>query len=140
MALRLHQHERADQMPARSDRTLHRARAGTAVLRPRTSTAPHLPEIQHSTGTFLTDIDGIPARPPARDRQTNGKVHAFRTDEEKMLRKALLLGGVVSSLLYVVGIDAIAALRYPDYHDYADQMVSELIAVGAPTRSLMVWL
>jgi hypothetical protein len=57
-----------------------------------------------------------------------------------MLRKALLLGGVVSSLLYVIGIDAIAALRYPDYHDYADQMVSELIAVDAPTRSLMVRL
>jgi hypothetical protein len=57
-----------------------------------------------------------------------------------MARKVLLVGGVLSSLLDVIGIDVIAALRYPDYHNYADQMVSELIAVGAPTRSLMVWL
>ncbi|HEY6617046.1 MAG TPA: DUF998 domain-containing protein, partial [Vicinamibacterales bacterium] len=40
----------------------------------------------------------------------------------------------------MISIDVIAALRYPDYHNYADQMVSELFAVGAPTRTLMVWL
>jgi hypothetical protein len=57
-----------------------------------------------------------------------------------MVRKVLLVGGVPSSLLYVIGIDVIAALRYPDYHNYADQMVSELFAAGAPTRTLMVWL
>ena len=57
-----------------------------------------------------------------------------------MVRKVLLVGGVLSSLLYVIGIDVIAALAYPDYHNYADQMVSELFAAGAPTRTLMVWL
>ena len=57
-----------------------------------------------------------------------------------MVRKVLLVGGVLSSLLYVISIDVIAALGYPDYHNYADQMVSELFAVGAPTRTLMVWL
>ena len=57
-----------------------------------------------------------------------------------MVRKVLLVGGVFSSLLYVISIDVIAPLRYPDYHNYADQMVSELFAVGAPTRTLMVWL
>jgi hypothetical protein len=57
-----------------------------------------------------------------------------------MARKVLLVGGVLSSLLYLIGIDVIAALRYPDYHNYADQMVSELFAAGAPTRTLMVWL
>lgn len=57
-----------------------------------------------------------------------------------MVRTVLLLGGVLSSLLYVIGIDVIAALRYSEYHDYADQMVSELFAAGAPTRTLMVWL
>ena len=57
-----------------------------------------------------------------------------------MARKILLLGGALSSLLYVIGIDVIAPLRYPDYHDYADQMVSELFAAAAPTRSLMVRL
>jgi uncharacterized protein DUF998 len=57
-----------------------------------------------------------------------------------MVRKILLVGGVFSSLLYLTGIDVIAAFRYPDYHNYADQMVSELLAAGAPTRTLMVWL
>ena len=57
-----------------------------------------------------------------------------------MVRKVLLIGGIFSSLLYVFGIDVIVPLRYPDYHKYADQMVSELLAVGAPTRTLMVWL
>ena len=57
-----------------------------------------------------------------------------------MVRKVLLVGGVLSSLLYVIGIDVIAALRYPDSHEYGDQMVSELIAARAPTRTLMVWL
>jgi hypothetical protein len=57
-----------------------------------------------------------------------------------MFQRVLLLGGVLSSLLYVVGIDLVAPVRYPVYHDYADQMVSELFAAGAPTRTLMVWL
>jgi len=57
-----------------------------------------------------------------------------------MVRKVLLVGGVLASLLYVIGIDVIAALQYPDYHNYADQMVSELLAAGAPTRTFMVWL
>jgi hypothetical protein len=55
-------------------------------------------------------------------------------------KRGLLACGALSSVLYVVAIDVIAALRYSDYHDYADQMVSELMAVGAPTRMLLVWL
>jgi len=42
--------------------------------------------------------------------------------------------------LYVAAIDLIAAVEHPGYHDYLDQMVSELMAVGAPTRQLLVWL
>ena len=57
-----------------------------------------------------------------------------------MVRKVLLVGGVLSSLLYVISIDVIAALAYPEYHNYAHQMVSELFAMGAPTRTLMVWV
>jgi hypothetical protein len=49
---------------------------------------------------------------------------------------ALLGCGVVALGLYV-GMDAIAALRYDGYH-YADQTISELSAIGAPTRSF--WL
>jgi hypothetical protein len=54
--------------------------------------------------------------------------------------KLLLACGAVSSVLYVVGIDVIVALRYPNYHRFTDQMVSELMAVGAPTRTLLTWL
>ena len=57
-----------------------------------------------------------------------------------MVQKLLLVGGLLSSLLYVIGTDVIAAVRYPDYHNYANQMVSELLAAGAPTRTLMIWV
>jgi hypothetical membrane protein len=53
-----------------------------------------------------------------------------------MLRKALLACGVLSSLLYL-GIDALAALRFGDYHSYTAQAISELGAIGAPTRELV---
>jgi len=53
-----------------------------------------------------------------------------------MLKRILLVCGVLSSLLYVV-IDALAALRYGDYHSYISQAISELGAIGAPTRQLV---
>jgi hypothetical protein len=53
-----------------------------------------------------------------------------------MLRKTLLVCGILSSLLYVA-IDALAALRYPAYHSYLSQAISELGAVGAPTKELV---
>jgi hypothetical membrane protein len=52
-----------------------------------------------------------------------------------MLRKALLVSGILSSLLYI-GIDMLAALRYEEYHSFFSQAISELGAVGAPTRQL----
>jgi hypothetical protein len=55
-----------------------------------------------------------------------------------MRRRALLVCGVLSSALYLLSIDLVAALLYPDYHGYKSQMVSELMARGAPTRALMV--
>ena len=48
-------------------------------------------------------------------------------------KKALLICGIASSLLWV-GMDVAASLAYDGY-SYADQTVSELSAVGAPTRS-----
>jgi Protein of unknown function (DUF998) len=57
-----------------------------------------------------------------------------------MLRKLLLSCGVMSSVLYLVAIDVIAPLRHAGYHNFTSQMVSELMAVGAPTRSLLIWL
>jgi uncharacterized membrane protein (DUF2068 family) len=52
-----------------------------------------------------------------------------------MARKALLACGVLSSLLYV-GTDLLGAMRYEGY-SYADQTISELSAIGAPTRPLV---
>ena len=53
-----------------------------------------------------------------------------------MLRKALLVCGILSSLVYV-GADLLAAVRYPGYHKFISQAISELTAVGAPTKGLV---
>jgi len=55
-----------------------------------------------------------------------------------MKRKILLICGIVSSVLYVVG-DVLGTLRYPGY-SYADQEFSELTAQGSPVRPLMIAL
>jgi hypothetical protein len=48
----------------------------------------------------------------------------------------LLSCGILASLLYV-STDILAALLYQDY-SYADQTVSELFAIDAPTRPFIV--
>ena len=53
-----------------------------------------------------------------------------------MLIRILLACGVLSSLLYV-GIDSLAAIRYGAYHSYTSQAISELGAIGAPTKTLV---
>ena len=55
-----------------------------------------------------------------------------------MVRKALLICGIVSSLLYVA-MNVFVALQWEGYNS-ASQTVSELSAIGAPTRSLWVTL
>lgn len=52
------------------------------------------------------------------------------------VRKALLACGIASSLLYA-GTDLLGALRYEGYR-YTSQTVSELSAIGSPTRPLVV--
>lgn len=52
--------------------------------------------------------------------------------------RILLFCGVLSSLYYVA-INGVVPLFYPGY-DHAGLMVSELSAIGAPTRTLWVWL
>ncbi len=54
----------------------------------------------------------------------------------KMLRKILLVCGIVSSLFYV-GMNVFVPMQWKDYSS-ASQTASELSAVGAPTRPL--WL
>src|SRR4249920_496720 len=53
-----------------------------------------------------------------------------------MLRKALLVCGIFSSLLYGA-MTVLIAMQWEGYNS-ASQTVSELSAIGAPTRSL--WL
>ena len=55
-----------------------------------------------------------------------------------MLRKVLLACGIISSLLYVAA-DLLATQQYAGY-SYAAQGVSELMAIEAPTRPLIVAL
>ena len=55
-----------------------------------------------------------------------------------MVRKILLICGIVSSVLYIVA-DVLGTLRYPGY-SYANQTFSELTAQGSPVRPLMVAL
>lgn len=55
-----------------------------------------------------------------------------------MLRKTLLLCGIASSLLYIA-MNFIVAMQWQAYSS-ASQTVSELSAIGAPTRSLWVIL
>lgn len=54
--------------------------------------------------------------------------------------RKLLACGPLASLLYLIAIEVVAPLRHPGYHPYTSQMVSELFAVGAPTRRLQLWL
>jgi hypothetical protein len=54
---------------------------------------------------------------------------------QKTIRKGLVICGILSSLLWI-GADILAAMLYEGY-SYTSQSVSELSAIGAPTRSLL---
>ena len=58
--------------------------------------------------------------------------------ELNLLRKSLLVCGILSSLLYI-GMNIFIPMRFEGY-DSASQTVSELSAIGAPTRQLWVSL
>jgi hypothetical protein len=53
-----------------------------------------------------------------------------------MPRKFLLACGIAAAVLYV-GIDVLAAIRYPAYHSFSSRVISELMATGAPTERLV---
>jgi hypothetical protein len=59
-----------------------------------------------------------------------------RENTRTKLESFLLICGILSSLLYV-GTDIVAAMLYRGY-SYTSQQVSELSAIGAPTRPLWV--
>jgi Protein of unknown function (DUF998) len=76
-------------------------------------------------------------RHPQRSRPT--KTGSARRDA---IRKVLLAAGPLSSLLYVVATDGLAASQWNGYLR-TEQMVSELFAVGSPGRDVLVpftWL
>lgn len=59
------------------------------------------------------------------------------TNEDRSLLTTLLLAcGILSSVVYV-GTELFASFTYPGY-SWASQMVSELAAIGAPTRPLWI--
>jgi len=66
---------------------------------------------------------------------SNGMVGSAMT-RRSMVGKILLVCGILSSLLYV-GSDILAAMLWEGY-SYTGQTVSELRAIGAPTRPLLV--
>ncbi len=51
-----------------------------------------------------------------------------------MIRNILLICGILSSVLYV-GADIVAAMSWPSY-SYTSQSISELFAIGSPTRHI----
>ncbi len=55
-----------------------------------------------------------------------------------MERKLLLLCGLFSPLLYAVA-DALAGMYWDDY-SFRDQTISELGAIGAPSRPLFAMM
>lgn len=63
----------------------------------------------------------------------SGAAHFSR---KVLLKKALLICGVISSLLYV-GTDILAGTLYAGY-SFTSQYISELFAIGAPTSGLVV--
>jgi len=60
------------------------------------------------------------------------------TPSRRIIRDLLLLAGVLSSIVYVTA-DILCGLGYPGY-SFADQVISELSAIGAPTTALWVRL
>jgi hypothetical protein len=53
-----------------------------------------------------------------------------------LARSALLCCGLLAAPVYL-GADLLAAARYPAYHRFASQAISELSAVGAPSKPLV---
>jgi hypothetical membrane protein len=52
------------------------------------------------------------------------------------VRKVLLICGILSSLLWITG-DILASIQYEGY-SFISQTISELSAIGAPTRSFLI--
>ena len=70
------------------------------------------------------------------DREGHHPIPGQLRPSGRMVRKVLLALGIVGPLFYVA-TDVLVATRWEGY-SYTDQTVSELFAIGAPTRPLAV--
>jgi hypothetical protein len=71
-------------------------------------------------------------QPPQR-----GRAATQGSQRRDVTRRALLAAGALSSLLYVVATDVVAASMWDGYRR-TEQMVSELFAVGSPGRDVLL--
>jgi hypothetical protein len=76
----------------------------------------------------------------ASRRKTNhvsGRTRTTRAPKKNSPHRFLLYGGIISSILYIL-MNVFIPMQYAGY-DVASQTVSELSAIGAPTRTLWFW-
>src|SRR5689334_18859181 len=82
---------------------------------------------------------GVSVRKFAADAAAVPVVHRrYPGALRREIQNILLLCGIASSLFYV-GITVFVAMQSPGYSSMS-QTISELSAIGAPTRNLWVWL
>ena len=62
----------------------------------------------------------------------SGRTLAQPVRSESMVRRALLVCGILSSLLYVA-TDVLGGLRYPGY-SFISQVIRELMAITSPSE------
>jgi hypothetical protein len=79
-------------------------------------------------------MSGTTERAP---RSVQGDVPTIRSHDT--VRKVLLTAGVLSSMLYVLATDVVAAAQWDNY-SRAGEMVSKLFAVGSPARPALIVL
>lgn len=92
-----------------------------SIFTPEGATGPGGIEEGIVTATQIQQNRVAPMAPPARSGS--------------MLRRALLMSGIISSLLYLA-TDLLGGLRYEGY-SFASQAISELGAIGAPSKPLV---
>jgi hypothetical protein len=73
---------------------------------------------------------------PAREASGMSNAPLGWGERVVMLRRSLLVCGVLSSVVYVA-VDVLAEIFHGEYHSFTSQAVSELMAKGAPTERLV---
>jgi hypothetical protein len=80
---------------------------------------------------------------PARSTQTTDEPVSLTFENRlgringRQTRRKVLLASGIAAVVWWIAIDVVGSLRYPGY-SYVDQTISELSAIGAPTRTFMM--